>query len=466
MAEARERRPPRDPGGHLTALTLFATLLGVLPVQLDEEAVRAGHAEALAAVTELLEPRLEPAPALRFVTASELGERVAAENLELFTRQLGDPDRARASAEQAGAQFAQFAYAKYAWSSKELLVVLPTWNAKARQFDRVELIEEEAVRAVLVHELVHALDDQLHDLGGSLLACVDGERMAGFNAALEGHAQLLARRVCAARGWDDGFETFTAMISALPPGLDEASLQLARVQVATAGAAYLEGERFVAALLQGGGEEALARAFRTPTDGQTVFHPEWFLDPSRRPVPRFDPEPAFAALEARYPAESWSRTRLGLTSGQLSASLALLEPASVGALVAGVLSARMTVLQPLANPAGKQIALAVFEFHDEAAAQDYMSAAAKLNRIKDERMTRGFVRILSAGYEDFSVPEDGGSGFLATKRIAAGKTELLVSSVDVRRGVLVLETIFSGEPIEKEAHLGLLREALGALETR
>ena len=434
--------------------------------QLDEAAVRAAYAEALAAVGERLEPRLEPAPPLRFVTAQELGQRVAEENEELLTLQLGDAAQAAAQAAQVGAQFAQFAYAKYSWSSQEFLVVLPSWNGLARRFDRIELVEDEAVRAVLVHELAHALDDQVHDLGARLLACRDTDQVQGFNAVLEGHAQLLTRRVCAAQGWSDGFDVFTELIEAIPPGLDEASLQAVRVQVATVGAAYTQGERFMAALLERGGAEAVTRAFRAPPDAQTVFHPEWFLDPSKRPTPRYDPEPALALFEARFPAEDWSRTRLGLTPAQVSASLALLEPATVAPILAGLLSACLTSLQPRSNPAAKQVVLAVFEFHDEESARAYLSAARRLNELKDERMTKGALRVLSAQYEDHTSPDDAGAGFLVTKRIAVGTSEFTVTSLDHRRGVLVLETLFSGEPIERDAHLALALQTLGALKRR
>jgi len=449
----------------VSTLTLLAGLLAAVPAQLDEAAVRAGYAEALAAVTELLEPRLDPLPTLRFVTAHELGQRVAEENEESLALQLGDPAQAAAQAAQIGAQFAQFAYAKYSWSSQEFLVVLPSWNELARRFDRHQLIEDEAVRAVLVHELVHALDDQVHDLEARVLTCVDTDHVQGLNAVLEGHAQLQARRVCAAKGWSDGFAVFTELISAIPPGLDELSLQTVRVQVATTGAAYLEGERFMAALLERGGAEAVTRAFRAPPDAQTVFHPEWFLDPSTRPVPRYDPEPALAQFEARFPAEDWSRTRLGLTPAQVSASLALLEPATVAPIQANLLSARLTSLQPKTDPASKQVILAVFEFQDEASAQGYLAAARELNRIKDERMTKGFLRVLSAQYEDFTDP-GGEAGFTVTKRIAAGATEITVNSLDLCRGVLVLETLFSGEPLERDAHIALVTQVAAALKER
>lgn len=441
-----------------------AWLLALAPAaQLGEEAVLAAYSEALTAVAEVLEQRFDPPPPLRFVAAHELGRRVAEENLELFLRQHGERATAEAAAAAAGAQYAQFAFGKYAWSSKELLVVLPTWNAKARQMDSLELIEDETVRAVLVHELVHALDDRAHDLGRALLACADSDQVQGFNAVLEGHAQHWTRRVCATRGWNDGFETFTALIDALPPGLDEASLQFARVQAATVGTAYGQGERFVAALLERGGTEVLARAFRVPPDVQTVFHPEWFFDPAARPRPAYDPEPALTLFGGHFPAELWSTTRLGLTPAQFSASFALLPQESVAPLVASLVSARILALQPKDAPAAKQIVFGVLEFTDEAHARLYLAAARDLSRTKDELMRTGTTRILSADYHELAPTL---AGFHALKRVRSGPVELDVTLVELQHGPLVLETIFSNEPIERDAHVELVRAALTTLAPR
>lgn len=443
----------------LVALGLAATPAA----QLDEAAVRAGYEEAVAAVAAVLEQRLDPPPPLRFVEPNELGERVAEENLELLLRQHGERATAEAAARQAGAQYAQFAFAKYSWSSKEFLVVLSSWNTKARLMDKIELVEEETVHAVLVHELVHALDDRTHDLGRSLLACADSDQVHGFNAVLEGHAQLLGRRVCAARGWSDGFAAYTELIGALPPGLDEATLQIVRVAAATLNTAYDEGERFMAALTERGGTELVARAFRAPPDAQTVFHPQWFIDPASRPVPVYDPEPAFALFNAHFPSEEWFPTRLSLTPAQFTAALALLPPETVTPILATLRSARITSLQPTADPSSKQVMLGVFEFADEAGAQVYVVAARELGRIKDERMRTGSIRILSATYDELG-PDL--RGFHAKKRVRVGLQELDVTLVELQHGPLVLETIFSNEPIERDVHVELVRKALATLKPR
>lgn len=448
----------------LVGIAVALRLVAPATAQLDEGAVRAAYDDARAAVAEVLGTPLDPVPPLRFVAMHELGQRVADENLPLVARREPDEDAARREADVLGAQYARFAFAKYSWSSKEFLVVLPTWIEKARQFDRIELLEDEAVRAVLVHELVHALDDRAHDIGRALLACDSDVRIQGFNAVLEGHAQFQARRVSAARGWSDGFTAYTTLIDAIPPGLDEAALTLARVQAATVGSAYNDGERFVAALVAREDPELLTRAFRTPPDVETIFHPEWFVDPSTRPLARFDAAPALEQLRARYPAEDWTAQQVALTPAQVGAALALLPPDEVARIVASLRASSMLLVQPKAAPGSAMAVLGVMEFTDEAAARAYQAAARALNRIKDERMREGQVRIVSARYEEWS--EDEMLGFLGEKTMAMGKQEFPAATIDLTRGPLVLETVFSNVPIESAAHRELARAALAAVKPR
>jgi hypothetical protein len=293
----------------------------VSAAQVTETQVRAAFDEARAAVQQAGQRKaLDPVPPLTFTTAAELGKCVAAENLPLVRLRQSDPEKAAREADQLGMGFAQLAYAKYSWSTKKFLVVLESWNQQARLMDDLEFTEDEAVRAVLVHELVHALDDASYDLSACTLRCPSADAVTGFNAVLEGHAQHVARAVCAHAGWSDGFDTFTGHIGAVPStGVDEGLRQYLRIQSATILSAYGDGERFVAALDEHGGAELVGRAFATPPDAETIFHPDWFIDPSTRPVSRYDPEPALDLLAARFPADAWTATRVALTPAQVSA---------------------------------------------------------------------------------------------------------------------------------------------------
>jgi hypothetical protein len=79
-------------------------------------------------------------------------------------------------------------------------------------------------------------------------------------------------------------------------------------------------------------------------------------------------------------------------------------------------------------------------------------------------MKQGVNRILSSSYarldcEDFK-------GELFQKRMKSGRLEFDVLMIDFQRGPLVIETNFSNEPIEREAHLVLVKELLEAVRER
>jgi hypothetical protein len=433
--------------------------------QLTEGDVSAAFEEARRAVAECLGRAPAPEIPLTFTTAVELGDAVAEESLP--TVLLRQPERAKAAseAELIGRQYAASAIAKYSWSQEEILVVLDSWNELALQRQRPELLSAGAVRAVLVHELVHALDDAVHDFAACALRCTTTDLAAGLNAVIEGHAQHVARAVCAQAGWSEGFEQFTAQIGAVRErGLDEATRLFLNAQGATLASAYHDGERFIAALEASGGSELVARAFQAPPDGETILHPQWFIDPASRPVLRYDPEPALERFLQAFPVESWSSTRFSLTPVQVASGLALLPAESVQRIQASLRSARAVTLQLTAAPGERSVVMALLEFDSTASAEAYLVTAGELARIKDERMKNGQTRILSATYAEVEL--EGGRGLLAEKRVKSGAQEFEVTSLDLQRGCLVLETVLSVEPMEREAHVELAKAGLAAVRER
>ena len=128
------------------------------------------------------------------------------------------------------------------------------------------------VRQVLVHELVHALDDQHFDLEPDV---VDDEAALAFEALVEGNAVRIETRY----------------LESLPPGErreaaaeEEATFggesvdALPEVFLHLGAFPYAEGPELVAALLAAGGQARLDDAFRSPpTSSADVLHPDRFL---------------------------------------------------------------------------------------------------------------------------------------------------------------------------------------------
>lgn len=438
------------------------------PNALTEERLRAAYADARAAVEAELGVGFDPPIELKLVDAATVAQRVAEENLPAMRLRHTDEDRARAEADRAGTAFGEFAYAKYAWSTREFLVVRENWERGARALEKPELVGDSAVRAVLVHELVHAIDDTRHDLGACVRNATTIDAALAISAVIEGHAQFVARRICDARGWNDGFAAFTDSIGSLAPSTahsGEAMRMLLRAQGLAMASAYHDGERFVAAIDAAGGQTARERAFREPPlDVETVLHPTWWLDPKARPAVLYDPEPALDRFVARFPTDEWTNQRISLSSAQVASSLALLPPAEVEAIASSVRNVRAVSLQPARDPNSRLAIGLVLEFADARAAEAWIDAAERLGRVKDEAMKKGVVRIVASKYERIARADS--LGCFQGKEMRNGFTKFAVDTFDVARGRIVVETLFSGEPPPNEEHVALAIELLELVKVK
>ena len=437
------------------------------PQKVTEERVRAALADARTALEKECGAKLDASLGVRFASAAELSRRIVEENLPLVRLRQPDEEHAKSEAQTLGDAASASMFAKYSWTPHELLVAPKTLEDQAAQLATPELTSDTTLRALLVHELVHAWDDA--QLGiPRLLGHADSIDAANAAAAvLEGHAQLVARRVCKARGWSAGFDAYTGLIGKIPDSakqLGEGLMTTLRARSEATLFTYRDGERFVAAL-DAAGAEAVARAFREPPrDGETILHPEWFLDPKKRPAVLYDPEPALELFIARFPNSVWTAQRQSLQSSQFESGMTSLPKEEAHALAASLRGARQVVLYPTANPAEKIVVLTVFEFGSEKEARTFLDASDRLSKLKDEQMKTGVVRI--TGSTNSTIQAEGLSGMLHTKQMKNRELAFEVANIDLLRGKVVVETLFSGEPISLDEHVKLAVDLLGAVKLR
>lgn len=148
------------------------------------------------------------------------------------------------------------------------------------------------VRLTLVHELTHALDDQLFDLDREELVDSDDERGLGFSALVEGSALTVEsayRRTLTAserRRADEEEARF---------GDDLPAVSIPEVVPALIGFPYEVGEDLIATIERNGGTQALREAFANPpTTSEQLLHPERYTR-GEGPV-AVEPPPADGAL--------------------------------------------------------------------------------------------------------------------------------------------------------------------------
>jgi hypothetical protein len=144
------------------------------------------------------------------------------------------------------------------------------------------------VRQTIVHELVHALDDQHFELFREEYDDRKDEIALGFTALVEGNARRIEQQWLADQP-DDVREQARAEEQAFAEGIDvDAFPEILLFQI---GAPYELGLLFVNALLAGGGERAVDAAFDDPptTSKQVLFPPLYEVRQPRIEVP---PPPA------------------------------------------------------------------------------------------------------------------------------------------------------------------------------
>jgi hypothetical protein len=132
-------------------------------------------------------------------------------------------------------------------------------------------------RIVIVHELVHALDDQWFDIDRSHYDDATGEIAFGFSALVEGHASVIDDRYRSARPQGEQAEAVQEELQlVIGSGVDLTALSPVLIELL--GAPYLLGAPLVERILDEGGTDALAEAFADPpTTSEQVLHPDRYL---------------------------------------------------------------------------------------------------------------------------------------------------------------------------------------------
>jgi hypothetical protein len=171
-----------------------------------------------------------------------------------------------------------------------------------------------AEKAVLAHELVHALDDQHFDLrrvDALVVACRD-EELAAALGVVEGSAQHFSTQVLLRypAPLDEGL--LDALLGQGVPG--DVPPFVAQLQLLS----YTEGQAFVSAIADDGVEAVDAALEELPPTTEQILHPERWPDDAPTPVEPMDlsrgfaPDDRWTDLDVMQIGELWLRELLQL----------------------------------------------------------------------------------------------------------------------------------------------------------
>ncbi len=138
-----------------------------------------------------------------------------------------------------------------------------------------EILTEDVLRIILVHEATHALDFQRFPVKWTLSCCARSDERLAIEAVLEGHAQLVSEEVARAWGIETGFQKLTRLYTGAYAGGEDFDQEAAFT--------YLQGHAFVRSILGARGRRGVEAVLRDPPcETRIVDRPLLWLDPARR----------------------------------------------------------------------------------------------------------------------------------------------------------------------------------------
>jgi hypothetical protein len=438
----------------LTVLT--GPAFGQPPAAPDPDALFAAARPHLEAV---LGRRLERLPIFRTVTPAELAAlpdgllNVQAawqyHDLEPAAR-----DRARTAATAAlrGATVAglrERSEANLAGLWVETVLVAPENAARIARWDEslARVNSEAFLRLALVHETVRCLLDWEYGLSERRAACRDSEELIGLQAMVEGRCQWVTRQVARRLGEEATFPLLAEAYRRAPDAEGDGTARvLGRDGLDRRHWCCVKGLAFFEYLEKEGVKDAEARAFaRPPRQVAWVERPELYLRSERLNLG--DLADVLKRLEGSLPAADWQAAQQPWTAAMLREAAAWLGEGQRAEKVAqGWNDGRLLVWSARANP-GRQVAVGLVRFQDEAAARAYYGLAADLQRKQDEllaaagrRPVESHVKALRLNGADEAMRAD------KTVHLQGQGEGLSITQVWARVGERVVEFTWRGVP--------------------
>ncbi len=238
-----------------------------------EEVVPAVEAFAGATFRELPEVVLADAEVLGRVVYDEQRHLLAAKGQT-------DATEADVAAERTAEQLAGAFAGKYGFLDRRLYVSAEGLEVALAIEGYPEWMLRPALRVVLAHELVHALQDQQVDLDRSVIAAPSPDAVMALNCLVEGHAVWVAEQVGAELGLDEAVAAVADLLGTDTPfrrRMDPREFQQRYV--------YGLGRDFVAWHVAHGGVDAVWAVLAAPPDTTARIVAPWTPAGSSLPAP-------------------------------------------------------------------------------------------------------------------------------------------------------------------------------------
>ena len=444
---------PAQPGG-------FTPLAEDYPLELLERFA----ADALE-VVDSLQPTDIESVSIRFVGLDELEQILLKELRPQLAMQFEDEQVAEKSAETMAKAIGRGLVAKTVTETGEIVLVRQNLFDIALAMGMPNYATEQVLQAVIVHEVVHVVDNGAHSLADLLGSAKDADGIQAVNAVIEGHAQFIARQANRKMGNSAAFELFTDAIGKVPETEDPVEMYTNKIIASGFLFAYHNGElffdRLAAADSAMGFEQVLANL---PTESVLIFEPQWYLDPIQRPLNAHDFGEVFAGLEARLETqapEEWVSQISTLLTPQIEAALSIVPRADYEVSLKEIIECQVMMARNTEEP-GTMIAAGLFAMTTVPAASRLMDLQVQILAAKEEQLTGGKVEVTGSEVREIAEGEtDWFTGKYFRTDLLAGTRPFFASGILARRGDVLLELNFVSYDVEMSEAIEIAEQLLG-----
>jgi hypothetical protein len=168
--------------------------------------------------------------------------------------------------------------AYYSYTDREIVIRLPEGDTAEEIITFDDLPVD--LRATVVHEMVHALQDQLYDLAELQSSAEDDNQSSAILSLIEGHAVWVERFFVQDVLDDDERAEYMERNTSAVEEFETETSQVSAVLSATQGLPYATGPALIAVLDATGGADAIEKAFtdEPPVAEDQVLLPSAYLD--------------------------------------------------------------------------------------------------------------------------------------------------------------------------------------------
>lgn len=420
--------------------------------------------ERVRAVVEEMAPKIEKAmglsydakPEFALSTAEAVQDLLVDEIIPQFRVQLAGASEAeiREGARGMAHSYALMVLGKFATKDRKIHVIAPNFKTQAEVMKNPRIHSVDFLRVVVLHELVHALDEQKYRASSRIEELKTLTELEIWNALLEGHAQYVTHTVLRSSQEGGLFGEFEKVMLSPPPGADESMKWLLAQSTQFMRFAYFDGKTFFDGLARSGRESFVEDVFKNPPKSKAVIlKPETYYAPGK--LETFDLKPLWEEIK-KDRTEGWTSVEQELDASLIRTALsAFAKPEDLKEVLEKFRGGGMLVQQTAGGE--KWVMIAVYDMGGpESAARmyDVMLATAK---VRDEKMKEGTIRITKADYAELKV-----SGprrhFTATKTMQVAGQEATLRSACFEVAAFVAVLVWSNEPVEDEAMAAMIEK--------